>query len=394
MEIRQLLHAADAPSNIEYDELLRMLKRQIDTKRAPLRREIEALNWTEPGAPLRAMALVDKPKPANSRVFLRGNPANRGPEVPRQFLEVLGGGERVRFSNGSGRLDLAREIASSNNPLTARVFVNRVWGWHFGQALVRTPSDFGVRTMAPLHQPLLDWLAASFVENGWSVKQLHRWIVLSNAYQQSGDEHPAATAIDPDNQLVHRFSRRRLEFEALRDTLLAVAGTLDPKAGGLPDDLTKAPFPKRRTVYGFIDRQNLPGLFRTFDFPNPDVSSAQRFATTVPQQALFMMNSPFTQEQARQLIRRVEADLSSDQPAGDAAADGDARIRQLYRTVYQREPDGDELQLARAFVAHPAIFGEIEPAASSALKDGAAPLTRWEEFAQVLLLSNELAFVD
>ena len=232
-----MIYASDAPAYIAYDSAVDMIKRQISTKTAPLKREIEALNWTEAGAPLRAMALADKPRPANTTVFLRGNPATRGPEVPRQLLEILSGEKRVPFANGSGRLDLAQEIASPKNPLTARVFVNRVWGWHFGQALVRTPSDFGVRTAEPPHRELLDWLAASFVEHGWSVKQLHRWIVLSSTYRQSSDEHPKAAAVDPDNHLVHRFTRHRLEFEALRDTLLAVAGTLDPKAGGLPDDL-------------------------------------------------------------------------------------------------------------------------------------------------------------
>jgi hypothetical protein len=351
--IRDLLYGVDAPANLTYEATAVMIKRQIDDKTSGLRREVEALNWTEPGAPLRAMALADKAKPANSRVFLRGNPANKGPEVPRQFLEVLAGEKRTPFASGSGRLELAREIASPRNPLTARVFVNRVWGWHFGPALVRTPSDFGVRTEAPLHRALLDWLTAGFVEAGWSVKQLHRSILLSATYQQSSDEHPAAAAVDPDNQLIHRFNRRRLDFEALRDTLLAVSGALDPKAGGLPDDLTKEPFTTRRTVYGFIDRQNLPAMFRTFDFPNPDVSSAGRFATTVPQQALFMMNSPFAQEQARQVWRR--ADLK-------AAGAETGRIRALYRVLYQRFPDADELRLAQEFMQRPEVAPAPRPA--------------------------------
>src|SRR5690606_2193309 len=136
----------------------------------------------------------------------------------------------------SGRLDLARAIANPANPLTARVLVNRVWGWHFGAGLVRTPSDFGVRTARPVQHALLDWLAASFVENNWSMQQLHRWIVRSSAYRQSSDERPAVTELDPDNELVHRFHRRRLEFEALRDTLLAVSGSLQRKVGGLPEE--------------------------------------------------------------------------------------------------------------------------------------------------------------
>ena len=364
-DLHVLLSADDAPPNLASDDVATMLRREINNKTAALKREIEALNWTEPGAPLRAMALVDKDRPANSRVFVRGNPANRGPEAPRQFLEVLSQGAPAPLTNGSGRLDLAQEIASAKNPLTARVFVNRVWGWHFGRPLVSTPSDFGVRTAAPVHRELLDWLAASFIESGWSVKQLHRWIVLSGTYRQSGDilgprpspvassERPGTAAVpgtvDPDNALLHHFPRRRLDFEAMRDTLLAVAGTLDVTPGGLPDDLTKQPFATRRTVYGFIDRQNLPGMFRTFDYPNPDVSSAGRFATTVPQQALFMLNSPFVQEQARSVIKRTE--LSA------AKSDAD-KVRALYRVLYQRQPDAVELKLARDFLRRPSAVTE------------------------------------
>ncbi len=405
--VRRTVRAEGSPANPGYEATAALIKRQVDDKTSALRREVVALQWTEPGAPLRAMSLVDKASPANSRVLLRGNPANRGPEVPRQFLEVLSPAGRTPFSDGSGRLELARAIASPANPLTARVFVNRVWGWHFGAALVRTPSDFGVRTESPPERALLDWLAASFTEGGWSVKALHRTIVLSNAYRQASEGRPAADAADPDNQLIHRFNRHRLEFEAVRDTLLAAAGALDLRGGGLADDLTKVPFPTRRTVFGFIDRQNLPGMFRTFDFPNPDTSSAQRFATTVPQQALYMMNSPFAQEQARRLMQRPEV-------AG--AKDDAEKVRALYRLVLQRAPETEELKLAKAFLAAPRA--EPEPTAPPAAatpsvgtmekakkknpqrtpppipKVPVVPLTRWDEFAQVLLLSNEVAFVD
>lgn len=342
--LREFSRLADAPVNLAYDAAAAIIKRQIDDRTSGLRREVEALNWTERGAPLRAMALVDKPAPRNSVVFLRGNPANRGPEAPRRFLSVLSAGEPKPFKEGSGRLELARAIASPDNPLTARVFVNRVWGWHFGAALVRTPSDFGVRTEAPVQRELLDWLAASFVEEGWSVKRLHRWIVLSNAYRQSSEARPESAQADPENQFVHRFNRRRLEMEALRDSLLATSGALDLRAGGLPDDMNQEPFATRRTVYGFIDRQELPGFFRTFDYPNPDVSTAQRLNTTVPQQALFLMNAPFVQEQARRLAARTEVTA--------AVSDAD-KVRALYRLTLQREPDADELALARTFASQP-----------------------------------------
>mgnify|MGYP000883632707 CR=1 FL=1 len=374
--VRQLTAAADAPANLGHDAAAALIRRQINDRTAALKRDVESLHWTEPGAPLRAMALVDKAQPANSRVLLRGNPANRGPEVPRQFLEVLSGAERQPFGDGSGRLELARAIADPANPLTARVLVNRVWGWHFGQALVRTPSDFGVRTEAPVHRDLLDWLAASFTAGGWSVKQLHRSILLSSTYRQSSDERASAAAADPDNQFLHRFNRRRLEFEALRDTLLAASAALDLRGGGLADDLTRQPFTTRRTVYGFIDRQNLPGMFRTFDFPNPDVSAAQRLGTTVPQQALFLLNSPFVQEQARRLAQR---------PIVAAAGSDDARILALYRIVHQREAAADELEAALHFLRRPA---------DSAAAAAPNALSRLEELAQVLLASNEVAFVD
>jgi len=353
--------APDSPTALGFTATAKLLKRQIDDKTSALRRDIEALNWTEPGAPLRAMALVDKPTPANSPIFLRGNPANKGPEAPRRFLEVLSpppdspsGSQLSALSSQppssstaftatttSGRLELAHAITGPAAALTARVIVNRVWGWHFGQPLVRTPSDFGVRTAAPVQHDLLDTLAAAFVADGWSLKKLHRTILLSATYRQSTTASPAALAADPDNLLLARFLPHRLEFEALRDTLLAVSGRLDPTPGGLPDDLIIEPFTRRRTVYGFIDRQNLPGLFRTFDFPNPDTSSAQRFATTVPQQSLFLLNSPFALEQARHLARL---------PALATAANDTEKIRHLYRHLYQRTPDPEEIALAHSYL--------------------------------------------
>lgn len=343
-EILQRLYATDAPANVGYQSAATMIDRLIFAKTAVLRSEVTALNWTEPGAPLRAMGLVDKAKPADSRIFVRGNPANPGAEAPRRFLEILSGKQRENFTHGSGRLELARAVIDAKNPLTARVFVNRVWGWHFGPALVRTPSDFGVRTVSPVQRELLDWLAVSFVENGWSVKQLQRAIVLSSTYRQASDERPEVAAIDPDNELIHRFNRRRLDVEAMRDTLLAVSGGLDLRAGGVPDDVDKEPFSRRRTVYAFLDRQELAGLFRTFDYPNPDTSTAQRLATTVPQQALFLMNSPFAQEQAR---------LTVASPEVAKARSESARIKALYNHTLQRAPESDELRMAKAFLARP-----------------------------------------
>lgn len=337
-----------------------------------MRNKIEALSWTHPGVPLRAMALADGPHPHNSPVFKRGNPGNRGAEVPRRFLEVLSAVTSAPFTNGSGRLELARAIASTNNPLTARVYVNRVWLHHFGAGLVSTPGDFGVRTASPLQRDLLDYLAASFMEHGWSTKQLHRLILLSATYQQSSDGRPENLAADPENHYFHHMNRRRLDFESLRDTLLAMAGTLDLQVGGLPVDLVSEPFPTRRTVYGLIDRQNLPGVFRTFDFANPDASNQGRFFTTVPQQALFLMNSPFVIQQARHLVQRDEV---------ARARTSKEQVRALYQLLWQRPAEKAELRQAEQFLAQQS---EIKSASLSPL----------EKYAQVLLLSNETMFVD
>ena len=369
--LRQVLYAEGTPINLPKDEVRTIHARRLREGSAPIRNKIEALSWTHAGVPLRAMALADRANPGNSHVFIRGNPGNRGPEVPRRFLEVLSASSPPPFTNGSGRLELARALTNPDNPLTARVYVNRVWRQHFGEGMVSTPGDFGVRTEAPLHRELLDYLAASLMENGWSTKQLHRQILLSATYQQSSEAPAKTLKTDPENQFFSRMNRRRLDFEAARDTLLAVSGKLDLKMGGVPVDIVAEPFAARRTVYGLIDRQNLPGMFRTFDFANPDVSNQGRFTTTVPQQALFMMNSPFIIEQARALVQREEI---------KRAETSSKKVQAMYQLVIQRPPDSDETRLAEEFLA-------AQPATDVKL----SPL---EKYAQVLLLSNELMFVD
>jgi hypothetical protein len=370
VQLHEFLHGEACPSNPRRNEVARWLRRTISNDTAKQKRDIEALNWKHDGAPLRAPILVDRKRPRNSKIFKRGDARNQGDEVPRQFVQVLAGVNRKPFQQGSGRLELAHAIANEQNPLTARVFVNRVWGWHFGTPLVDTTSDFGIRTQTPLQVDLLDWLAATFMENDWSVKELHRQIVLSATYRQSSEVSSKGFAVDPDNRLLHHANRRRLGFESMRDTLLAVSGTLDPKLGGISVDVTKHPAPPRRTVYAYIDRQNLPGLLRTFDYPNPDATSPGRFSTTVPQQALFMLNSPFVIDQARALAKSLS------EPTTDRQ-----RVQQLYRSVLARDPDEAELTVAQQFIA----------AEGSEAGD---ELSVWDVFAQTLLLSNELMFVD
>ncbi len=377
--LRQILYGENAPPEIEAGSLRRLLDTPAQQKLRALQRKVDELDATHPGAPPRAMALEDNASPYTPHVFVRGNPSNQGEEVPRQFLEVLAGEKRQPFQHGSGRLELAQAIASTNNPLTARVLVNRVWLHHFGTALVRTPSDFGTRADPPTHPELLDYLAARFMLGvplpsegrgkpagcaAWSLKALHRLIMLSSTYQQSSGNNLQAAKVDPSNQLLWKMNRGRLDFEALRDTLLMVAGQLDVSVGGRPVELTTEPFTTHRTVYGFVERQNLPGLFRTFDFASPDTTSPQRFSTTVPQQALFLMNSPFVVQQATNLINRPEVkSLASDEQ----------RIQKLYQIAFQREADAEELKMAKKFL-------QSQAAASTPPPDVPAWQYGWGEF--------------
>jgi hypothetical protein len=292
--------------------------------------------WVEHGyrgSEPRAMALYDAPSIEPAHVLIRGNPNNKGAPVAPQFLDSLCKGGCTPFREGSGRLELAREITSPENALTARVFVNRVWQHYFGAGLVDTPSDFGTRAEPPSHPELLDYLAARLIENGWSIKSLHREILLSQVYRQSSADNPRARTIDPGNKLLWRMNRKRLDFEALRDSILAVSGQLDRTMYGLPFSLTAQPSVPRRTVYGFIDRTQMPAVLQAFDFPSPDQHSPQRFTTTVPQQALFLMNSPFVAEQVRHLASRATT------------------IEALYRAVFGRPPEPREVDAGRAFLA-------------------------------------------
>jgi hypothetical protein len=361
--------ATGGPVDIAPADAERIFNRADRDALAALRKKIDAFKVANPHAPPRAHVLAEG-APVQPVVFLRGNPNNRGPQVPRQAPEIVAGPTRKPFTKGSGRLELAQSIASPDNPLTARVMVNRVWIGHFGHGLVRTPSDFGVRSDPPTHPELLDWLATTFVKDGWSVKRLHKRIMLSATYQQSSAISAAIYKTDPENRWLSHQNRRRLDFEALRDSLIFAAGRLDTTAGGKPIDLFKAPFSTRRTVYGLIDRTNLPGTFRVFDVASPDTHSPQRFQTTVPQQALFLLNSPFVQEQSKALAARKDV---------AEAKTTEAKVNALYRVALGRNPTKTELALATEFVAD---------------DDPKATFGRWPQLAQVLLLSNEFAFVD
>ena len=357
--VRAALTGDKAPSQVPAAEIEKYLDRAERNALQEVKKQLDTFVAKNADKQPRAMGLKER-GPHNPRVFLRGNPGNPGPEVKRGFPEVISDGKA--FSQGTGRRELAQALTSRQNPLTARVAVNRMWLLHVGQAIVRTPGDFGLRGDAPTNQALLDHLANSFMADGWSMKKLHRKIVMSATYRQSC-ENPAAAATDPENRLFGRMNRRRLEFEALRDSMLAVAGRLDDRKGGPSVDLFAQPFTGRRSVYGFIDRQNLPGTFRTFDLASPDLATPQRHSTTVPQQALFLLNNPFALEMSRSMAARPE--LANLEPA--------ARMDAMARLGWGRRATEDEKKQALAMAQDP---------------EG------WSALAQVILCSNEFAFAD
>lgn len=339
--LRQILFAKDSPATIPRGDVWGLSEVPQQNQIREKDNAIARVESTHPGRPNRAMALVDGAL-FDPYVFRRGQAGNRGDNVPRKFLDILSPADAAPYANSSGRLEMANAIAAPENPLTARVMVNRIWMHHFNAPLVGTPSDFGARSDAPTHPELLDYLASEFMANGWSVKHLHRLIMRSGVYQQASVSRPEGEAADPTNQLLWRQNRQRLDFESLRDGVLLAAGQLDLTLGGEGVDITSEPFATRRTIYARVERQNLPALFRTFDFANPDVHTPMRINTTVPQQALFLMNSPFLVEQASQLAHQ-EAIAQQQTP--------EARIAALYQTVLQRDPAPEEIDLGKQFIA-------------------------------------------
>lgn len=368
--LRQVLYGNDTPTAIAAEEAEKLFNRAERDKQRQLKRKVDELKATSPGAPPRAMVMRDNDNPVEPVVLIRGNPGRRGKQVPRRFLQVLSESPDEKFQQGSGRLELARSITDPKNPLTARVMANRLWQHHFGRGIVATPGDFGVRGEPPTHPELLDWLAVELQAHGWSLKSLQRQIVLSSVYQQSSRQGPAAGAVDPENRLLSHMPRQRLDFEALRDSLLAAGGGFDPMLDGRPLDNVTAVDNRRRTIYSMVNRNDLPGVFRSFDFADPDTSAPERPQTTVPQQALFGLNSPFVIEQARRLAGRSYA--ASDNDAG--------RLQDLYRRAYARDPSPAEVELGLQFVQN-APTEKIT-------------LSPWDRLAQILLLTNEFVFVD
>ena len=364
-QLRQVLYGsqspADAPLALDWGFLSLFPDRATQDEYKKLIKDVEVQSAK---GPARSMVLVDLPRPYEPQVFLRGQPHRLGEHVPRQFLPVANP-QRQPFTHGSGRLELAQEITARTNPLTARVIVNRLWMHHFGTGIVGTPSDFGLRGAVPTHPELLDYLAVDFMEHGWSIKRLHRQIMTSTVYQQESRDRTDALGKDPENRLLWKMNRRRLEFEAMHDSILSDSRQLDSTMGGPAVPLFSNK--NRRAIYGYVDRLDFPSLLTTFDVPNPAGTTPQRNTTTVAPQALFLMNGPMLRDAAK----RIEAfkEVRDESQANK-------KIQALYRVLFQRQPAEHETKLASDYLGdHP-------------------DQERLIDFIHGLMMTNEFAFVD
>lgn len=400
--------------------LERQLGRVAADHVAAMRVRIEELKEALPEVPF-VMGVRDK-EPADLtdiRLHIRGSPTALGEPVPRGFVAVLGGDDAGPFAEGSGRLQLAESIAS--HPLAARVIVNRIWRWHMGSGIVDTPSNFGFAGERPTNAPLLEHLAARFVDGGMSIKQLHRDIMLSATYELRGGRNAANEAIDGGNRYYWRANRRRLDAESIRDAMLHVAGGLDAKLGGPSLDLGDEKN-DRRTLYGSVSRFELDGYLQTFDFPNPNLSAERRYTTNVPQQSLFFMNSPFVYRQAERLVRRLAKQSGRNVAVADGdGADGDGvdeavaeeiaahlpdreMIRAAYPLLYGRQVSNAELEAGLAFLADPradvpaaevdAATGEPRQVDSPREDAGRASMRAWTQYARALFGAAEFRFIE
>ncbi len=357
------------------------------------RESIEKFQKAAPPIP-KAMGVEDHRTPTHLRVHLRGNHLTLGDEAPRRFPQVLGGEKgKVTDLSKSGRLELAEWLTRPDHPLAARVMANRIWLGHFGEGILRTPDNFGHLGDRPDHPELLDWLASRFVENGWSIKAMHRLIMLSSSYQMSTRPNPEAALVDPDNRLLWHVARRRLEAEAIRDAILAVSGEFDTTMGGtlLPTknhayvnntgnggDLNYNV--NRRSVYLPVIRSGLYDVFQAFDFADPSASNGKRTPTTVAPQALFMMNDNLVLRCSKALAKRLLARTDLDN-AG--------RIRQAYLLAYGRP--ALEREVARAETYLRRFEADVEAKGVAA---DARPLHVWQAYCQAIFASSEFLFID
>jgi len=305
------------------------------------------------------------------KIHIRGKYDRLGEIAPRHFPKILAGENQPAITNGSGRLELARWISSPENPLTARVMMNRIWQHHFGEGIVRTPNNYGKLGTPPTHPELLDFLAGEFVKSGWSIKAMHRALMLSSVYQQSSIPNPATLKADPDNLLFGRMNRQRLESEALRDSLLAISGKLDlGMTGPAIRDFTTS----RRTLYVMTIRSDRATYQALFDAADPTAIVDKRNNSTVSPQALFLLNHPFVLAQSEKLAERVgKSNLKNDRQ----------KIEWLYENIFGRLPASAEMKIASHALALARSENKNDPEKSA-----------WQQYCQILLCSNEFIFVD
>lgn len=398
--VRQLLYDPQGPFAVPKDvETSYPAETVAELKR--LRDEKKMLEQSLPALP-QAMAVADG-KAEDLRVHLRGSHLTLGKLVPRQFLRVVAGERQAPLDAAhSGRLALADWLVRPEHPLTSRVMVNRLWQGHFGEGLVRSPDNFGRLGERPTHPQLLDWLARRFVEAKWSLKSAHRLIMLSATYQQSAAHNPQAAMLDPENRLCWRMNRRRLEIEAIRDTLLFVGGGLDEKLGGtlLPHkpreyvtstaNVAPAIYASpRRSIYLPVVRSALYEVFQAFDFADPTVLNGKRDSTTVAPQALFMMNSSLVLAQTRAMAESLLA---------DATVDDAQRVRLVYERAYGRPPTSAETSRAVAYVErYSQLFMAKQnpaPAGSPASGPGESRLRAWQSLCRAILAANEFIYLE
>jgi mono/diheme cytochrome c family protein len=392
------------------DAIAEALPRKAQGRIRAFLAEEDRIDFSHPGAPRRAMALEDSAKPKDSPLFIRGEANQKGDMVPRRFLEILAGPNRPAFKDGSGRRELAEAIASPSNPLTPRVMMNRVWLHHFGQGFVATPDDLGTQAGKAVNQPLLDFLAYEFVRGGWRLKPVHKAIMMSSVYMQSSETSLSNAEKDPANRALWRYNVRRLDFEAMRDALLYISGKLDmSEIGGHPVNIVEEPFSNRRTVYGYIDRANLPETLAHFDFASPTQPIGNRHETVVPQQALFLMNNPLLVDVSRRLMMREEM-----KPADT----DEKKVHALYWMIFQRPPKPEEIVLSKGYidaVRNPAAADDgpvASPGGAGKARVGTGKkagftlrnegervdrdksLSEWEKFAHALLMANETVYFN
>jgi hypothetical protein len=345
-----------------------------------LRAEHAALMKSMPPEPAVAAAVTEN-IPVDQHIFLHGDHHSEGAKVDRTFPYVLAGENQEPPKSGSGRVELAHWLASPDNPLPARVMVNRIWQWHFGEALVRTPNNWGRTGDQPANPELLDYLAKRFVEGGWSVKAMHRMIMLSSAYQMSAEVSPEAKELDPANRLVSRFNRTRMSVEEIRDSVLALSGRIDLKLGGKVEMQAKGKKVEiddlmRRTMYITVRRGSVPALLSNFDFGDATTAGEGRARTNVAPQALFVMNSRMVVERAGDFAKRLLDDST--------LPDDKARIERAYLMAFTRRPDASEVDGALSYMASLAKKLPAEGSREAA----------WRSFCHVLLSTNEFLYLD